>query len=254
MPVSQKYNKPPVVEAILHVRFAAEFSASDLERMPRLLNSQYPKSKAEADFELQFEFGTQTAKPPKAIPVDTGVRLTSANDQKIIVVRKTHIIFGFRAPYQGWDEFYSSARLVFDTVREKLSYKPIKGIGLRYVNRIDIPIAQEGALVTPSDYLTVSVGLPNTAITAITRGFQSVTEIELNHDRLVARVVSATADPALINHASLLLDIDIIAEREIPQKAEEFWAFVGRMRDSKNALFETLVTDRARALFRPAGA
>jgi len=100
------------------------------------------------------------------------------------------------------------------------------------------------------DYMSAGVALPAMTISSAMRGFQAITEIELNHDKLVARVTTATAIPALINHASLLLDIDVIADQSVPQKETEFWALIERMRESKNIIFEGCVTDRARALFQ----
>jgi uncharacterized protein (TIGR04255 family) len=249
--VPQKYPKPPIVEAILHVRYATAFGTNELERIPRLLESEYPKAKPEQDIQLQVEFNPSkpTGTGAKPTIVDKGPRLLSANDQKVVVTRTKQVIFGYHAPYGGWDDFVGSAKFVIDTVRDKLGYKPIQSIGLRYVNRIDIPIRQEGETIITSDYLLSGVSFPETKIAESLRAFQSIVEFGLAHDQLVARLISGTANPALIEHASLLLDIDIIAEHNVPQKETDFWSLVGRMRHAKNEIFESCLTDKARMLF-----
>ena len=48
---------------------------------------------------------------------------------------------------------------------------------------------------------------------------------------------------------SLLLDIDVSRMDELPQNDEGLWAFVDRIREYKNMIFEACITDRARELF-----
>ncbi len=48
---------------------------------------------------------------------------------------------------------------------------------------------------------------------------------------------------------AILLDIDVFADGHIPEKDEDLWEQVGRMRNYKNEIFESCVTDEARKLF-----
>lgn len=247
--LTQKYPKPPIIEAVLQVRYKSPLTDGELKRIPHLLASEYPKSKDENEFQLKFriEKGVPTG-TPQPERINHGARMLSANDQRILITRQSMVLYAYQAPYQGWDEFVAGARLVLDTLRDKLGYKEMSSIGLRYVNRIDIPLA-EGTPYYPTDYLLAGVAMPANAAVKSLSIFQSTAECELNHDKLVARVVSATAEPALINHAALLFDIDIIAQVEVPKRTDELWALLDRMRNAKNAIFETSVTDKARQLF-----
>jgi uncharacterized protein (TIGR04255 family) len=247
--VAQKYPKPPIIEAVLHLRYGTPFDDGALKRIPRLLRVEYPKAKEEADFKLDVELKLIPTKSPPATVVDKGARLLSENDQRVVVVRSSSVVFGHYAPYCGWDEFVEAAHLIFDTLRDKLGYRPVSSVGLRYINRLDVPLPPGGGDLQPSDYLQVGTALPDVDIFQSMNGFQALAEMALSHDRLVARVQAAAAVPALIDHGSLLLDIDVIAQHDIPPKPDEFWALVGRMRDDKNKIFEKCVTDRARELF-----
>jgi len=63
-------------------------------------------------------------------------------------------------------------------------------------------------------------------------------------------IVNASTIPSpLIDHASLLLDIDLFREQALPQKDEDIWELFGLLRRQKNVLFESFITDRARELF-----
>ena len=62
-------------------------------------------------------------------------------------------------------------------------------------------------------------------------------------------VNAATVSSPLIDHVSLLLDIDLFKDQNIPQKDKEFWDLLAALRHQKNMLFEAFVTDQARELF-----
>ena len=60
----------------------------------------------------------------------------------------------------------------------------------------------------------------------------------------------SSAPSPLVAHSSFLLDIDVFREDGIPSNDDELWELVGLLRDHKNAVFESLITDRTRALFQ----
>lgn len=251
--MAQKYPKPPIVEATLQLRFGSAFTGTELSRISRLLQRRYPKSQPEVDFQLAVEIKggipeTAASNVPPNI-VDKGFRLLSDDDQRIVITRTKSVLFAHQAPYPGWDLFLTEARAVFDTVREKLGFRQVAFVGLRYTNRIDVPLGASQETVVPGDYLLAGPALPNIPISPAVRMYQLVADVDLSIDRLVARVQAATLPPALINHASLLLDIDIIGQHDVPQKPDEFWELVGRMRQAKNEIFEACITDNARQLF-----
>ena len=45
------------------------------------------------------------------------------------------------------------------------------------------------------------------------------------------------------------MPLPISSEVDVPKKPDDIWALLGRMRDAKNAIFESGVTDKARQLF-----
>jgi uncharacterized protein (TIGR04255 family) len=252
--VPPKYSKPPIVEAIIQLRYGSALTDAELNRIPKLLQRTYPKSKPEADIELAFEIknskdGSAAASQARPSTVDKGARLLSDDDQRIVITRSRSILFAYEAPYPGWDQFLSEAQKVFDTVREKLGYRQVASVGLRYTNRIDVPLGASQETVVPGDYMVVGPTLPNIPISPAVRTYQLVADVDLHVDRLVGRIQAATLEAALINHASLLLDIDITAQHDVPQKPDELWKLVGRMRLAKNEIFEACVTEKARQLF-----
>jgi uncharacterized protein (TIGR04255 family) len=248
--VSQKYPKPPIVEAILQLRYGSALTDADLARLTRLLQPSYPKAKPEEDVHVavQIKDGVPSSSQT-ATAVDKGARLLSDDDLRVVVTRTQTILFAYQAPYPGWDHFFAQAREIFDTVRDKLGYRQVTTVGLRYTNRIDVPLGASQETVIPGDYMVVGPALPNISISSAVRAYQLVADVELRTDGLAARIQAATLEPALIHHASLLLDVDIMATHDVPQKSDDLWALVARMRQAKNEIFEACITDRARQLF-----
>jgi hypothetical protein len=56
--------------------------------------------------------------------------------------------------------------------------------------------------------------------------------------------------PVLIDHFSLMLDLDLILDRDIPGRPEGWWERLDLVRKAKNRVFEASITDKVRELFQ----
>lgn len=93
--LNQKYPRPPIIEAVLQVRYKSPLTDGELKRIPRLLVSEYPKSKDENEFQLEFriEQGVPTG-TPQPVQINHGARLLSVNDQRIVISRQSAVLYG----------------------------------------------------------------------------------------------------------------------------------------------------------------
>ncbi len=53
----------------------------------------------------------------------------------------------------------------------------------------------------------------------------------------------------LIDHYSIVLDLDLSPHGDMPQKSDKVWEMINQMREYKNNAFEMCITDKARELF-----
>jgi uncharacterized protein (TIGR04255 family) len=53
----------------------------------------------------------------------------------------------------------------------------------------------------------------------------------------------------LINHVSMVLDIDVFRTEQIPGRDNDLWTCIDAVRPLKNTIFEACITDEARRLF-----
>jgi uncharacterized protein (TIGR04255 family) len=55
--------------------------------------------------------------------------------------------------------------------------------------------------------------------------------------------------PPLLNHVSLLLDIDVFCTEQIPSNEAELWRMIDHAGPIKNRVFEQCITNESRKLF-----
>ena len=63
------------------------------------------------------------------------------------------------------------------------------------------------------------------------------------------RINTNVVQSPLIDHFSIVLDLDLSPQGDIPQRNDEIWEMINLMRGHKNNAFEMCITDKARELF-----
>jgi uncharacterized protein (TIGR04255 family) len=136
----------------------------------------------------------------------------------------------------------------WDAWRSEAGSVKLARIGVRYINRIDIPKPKEDAQIQLKDFLNVWPHTPPLDWGPLSNFAFQVTR-PLNRDECYLRLYSGTTESPLVGHAALALDLDIFRESSLPMRDDELWILLARIRDMKNSLFESCVTDRSRELF-----
>jgi uncharacterized protein (TIGR04255 family) len=72
---------------------------------------------------------------------------------------------------------------------------------------------------------------------------------QLDEDHCQCLINSSVVPPPLVDHVSVILDIDVSRAEAPPQRDDDIWALIDRIRVHKNRIFEESVTDKARELF-----
>lgn len=244
------YEKPPITEAVLELRFTESTSRTALEGAARRLASAYPIS--ETDETLGFSISIEQAQQgqaPKEMKRDwLGFKLSTKDRVEMVLLRKDLIAAIRLPPYSGWDSFRGQFERACEALRKAAGFRPLARIGIRYVNRIDIPNTKDG-LILVEDYITVLPSVPLTLSQPMT-AYNVHSVRPLGVDQCEVSVGSASAVSPLIGHSSFLLDIDLFRTQDLPLKEDELWKLIERMRAHKNAIFESCITDNSRALFR----
>jgi len=123
-------------------------------------------------------------------------------------------------------------------------YRKIARIGVRYINRIDIP--WPGGPIDLSKYLRLQIDVPQPPFPHIS---QQTAQVVFDFDDCQVIVNMGVVPSALVDHFSYALDFDFGRDRAVPQADADIWNYIESIRERKNMLFEASITDRTRTLF-----
>jgi len=156
-------------------------------------------------------------------------------------------VFSQLAPYPGWDLFFERFHRDWVVWKRTHGYRKITRIGVRYINRIDIPITE--SIVRHEEYLNVYPHTPSQfqALTAYNVAMQTL----FPEIGCVLTLNSSSAPSLLLGHGAFIVDQDIAKESDPPQSDDGIYALLNQIRDKKNEVFEACITPRARELFKP---
>lgn len=238
------YKRPPIIEAVIDLRFVKPLSDDHIVKIGNKLSKSYPfqdeanNVNIHVDIEKQKMFNRGTR---------LGRRLTSLDRADITIINAENAIFSRLAPYQGWEQLKKRAREDWEICLSVCRPIGISRIGVRYINRIDIEISAERP-INLEDYFHVypetrALKLPAAEVIAM-----QVMRPLGDLGALVAMNMASVPSP-LLNHAGFILDFDIGITDGLPQHDSELWKLADQIRVRKNELFERAITDNARELF-----
>lgn len=236
----QSYAVPPIIEAIVQIRFAEAVSQSVLRKAQRRLRKGYDNELSQKVVAGKLDISAREVEWDET----PQVRFTSGDQADICILHPLGLTWQRNAPYPGWDGFFARVERDVRIAYEVTGPRKVERIGVRYVNRFDLP---EGA--SHRDYITAgveahpSLGAAQTYIWRFENTFEG---------GLMAIVQSASVQPELPNTDAYVLDIDIVARTDLPIKLDEILEKVVSMRKLKNEIFEVLITDLAREVFNAA--
>lgn len=238
------YASPPIVEALIEVRLAADVNENRLKKAFDWLSGRYQERKAEAQIEAKVEVPLRRATFTDKPAVYT---LSSSDQTDACHLRVGSIAWLRRAPYLGWEAFRDRCEAELATVLKAYGDPRIARIGLRYINRIDVKIAEDG-LSRYEDYLNFKISHGD--LLEPTNGFQWLLVKQFPEVQLQAMVQSASLEPEIPGYGAFLFDIDVSREMDVPQKAENILEQLEAMRVLKNSIFEAGITDLARESYK----
>ena len=246
------YVHPPITEAVIGISFAEPLSETDLLSIKEKLSANYPLHQPVENLHLSFQIGAGKGNKKTAnaeVASDIAHRFGTPDMSELVVLGRGSVVVSQMAPYPGWDQFY--ARFVRDwkMVRRALGFRLISRIGMRYINRIDIPA--KGPVVNHESYLNLYPRVTEKYGPLNAYAIQAEVFMEDMNCKLILN--SAAVPSPLLHTASFLIDQDISRESNVPQKDEGIFALIAEIRTRKNEVFESSVTDEARRLFNYVG-
>jgi uncharacterized protein (TIGR04255 family) len=238
------YSKPPILEAVIQVMLAEPLPNDDLNAVSEKFVRHYPGLQIfrTVEFPDMVQGDTVTPKLDKL-----QYRRATTDQRQMLVLTNSYVTVSQLAPYDGWQALVQRFARDWGIWRAQCGMRKLARIGMRYINRIDVPQDLLPDLIEDGTYLTLKLEVPSGF--GATRGYA----IAGQFDSLEAKcevILNAGVDRSPVpNHIAYTLDIDLVRQQDVPQRSDEILALLEVMRREKNRLFEISITDRARKLF-----
>lgn len=241
------YSHPPIVEAVVEFVTSAKVGYEDLLEMSKKFGKHYTNVASQKGYEIVIEATGAAPSVRKEQGVES-FRLTSEDQADIAIISETSMVSARLAPYCGWVHFMELIQKNWRIWARGKSGRSLTRIGVRFINRIDIPITAAQS-ITLRDFILLAPEVPAISNSPLT-SFLIQANKPTAHPDWDANLISTLVTPApLLDHLSLLLDIDIYRTRNLPSKDSELWTILEEARVLKNSIFEQSVTDKSRELF-----
>lgn len=239
----QQYSKPPLIEAVLELRFETGLSERDLSRAKDRLQKTFPSVEQMVNLEARLEPNGSVRQVGLS-----GYKLTAKNGADVVLLQEKSLTASRLAPYEGWQLLLEKAQENYRLFEKVVGFRRVTRVGARFVNRIDVPnelLAHRHV----GDLLKVRISLPEGVAASL--GTFSLA-INLVHAGSGLKVLAQVAigEPALIDHTSVFVDLDFAVDRDLPASMEQLWELVATMRDPKDEVFESILTPELRELFQ----
>jgi uncharacterized protein (TIGR04255 family) len=244
------YVRPPITEAVIEVVFTNEMTSAAIKSAAKKFIKQYPHNMPVQQYDVRLDLPPNADKLPQANLTGRGegCRLSNDDQTEILLIWPQSFAVSQVAPYTGWDIFHKRFSRDFKILKKELGHREIARIGVRYINRIDIP--STGPTVEHEEYLNVYPKLPK-ALTPLL-AFAVQAELQMPDVGANLRINTAAVPSPIADHASFLIDLDFFCMHDLPKTDKALTEHLEAIRVKKNEVFESLVTNKARQLFNHA--
>lgn len=240
----------PIAEAVIEMRARAEVSWEEPEIRNQLdsLLSTYPHIESQREYEHALQMG------PGQDMMQThrdlgwrGLRCESSDHVHIAQFNHDGFVFSRLHPYDHWEQFYAEAMRLWKIYQDLAGPSAIQRLGLRFINRIELPIDGPG----PDDYLRMSsevlAGMPLSRA-----GFFHRDVLAVPGYPYIVTIVR-TVQPIQVTGNKgfgLLLDIDVFSTEPFDLRDDLLSQRLIEMRWLKNKAFFGSITEQALESFQ----
>lgn len=240
------YKKPVVTEATLDLRVTLppETSLDALVGIAQSLKEHFPRQEAMFLGTFQFGFYEGQALPPETSQKQNGFRLISGDGLRVLQVGTEGFTFSHLQPYAGWTAFSNEAKDLWSVYKASCAPQEVKRVGLRYINRIDVP---ETAKL--SSFLALRPLLPEQMPSRDMLGFFMQLQLPQSDLESMLIVNEARVMPSADDVLTVVLDFDLFRESSWgPEQDKAVWELIERFRVRKNEVFEASIEQETRRL------
>jgi len=235
----------PIIEAIIdfRVKLPPEFNPGGFSTLSKTISSRYPKS--EPRKLITGTFGMKENKPFINLPEMKGIQgyIYKTEDEKNVAqFRIDGFTFSRLKPYTEWENIISEARSLWGKYYDQSSPELISRIAVRYINKLDLPIAMKKF----EEYLTAPPQIPESLPQEVS---QFLTRVVIHKADITANIIQTLDRSQKPKHLGVILDIDVYKTSQKGIDESSLWTEFERLRNMKNLVFFESITEKTARLY-----
>jgi uncharacterized protein (TIGR04255 family) len=244
----RRYRKPPVIEALCEIYFAASswddtIPGAFYERV----KADFPQKRQRTIQEAQITVGLQQAAAAvRQLP--PWMQFVSDEKHRMIQLAQDLLVVNQLSPYPHFEEWEPDVYRALRMYQDLAQPRNVVRVGLRYINQVVIPEKQ----VRMEDYFTIYPKLPQRL--GDTHGsFLVRVEVPQSTQGHTVVITFGTAPPPPSQDVAQAFALDLydIFATNVPVDEGVIKREVRRAHDNIVVAFEDSITDKLRALFEP---
>jgi len=240
-----QYKRAPITEAVVEIRFASPIDENRLKKTFKYFSDLYSDYKTIPHHEIDIDVRQAEEPVARITNIIHTNQFTSADMTQRLHITPNSFLVSQIAPYEGWGKFCDRIIRDWEILRKGVGFQNIKRVGMRYINRIDMPI--DGPILRYEDYITVYPTLPECLDPCVSHAVN--VQVNLEDINSVLNLKTAMVESPLPEHLAMVVDLDISQIFESPLSDDELYSYLNEARNKKNTVFESCITDKARELF-----
>ena len=241
----RRYRRPPILEAICEIHFAPErqLSREEIEKFMPVWKDEYPTQSVVEEKQVQFHMDMEGMRTTQG---NRGHKLIcrSADQLRLAQLASSFLAVNQLRPYQGWEEGFRDLILArWKNLQQICPVERVSRIGLRYINRIEIPQHP----LEWEDWFNFPLPLPE-KLHHPAGQFHLLFQQPISGE-MRSSINIASAQPAPSGCTWVMLDLDVVLEAPIP--AVDLPRELEKVHGPHSLAFEEYVNDKLRELFEP---
>jgi len=243
--MSRKYFNSPIIEAVCEFKFSdkTNWDLTIPGLMYEEMKKEYPEKGKRTLKEINID-QSSTDIPQKMISTVERAVFMDRDKTSSIQIGHNVVAITFFKPYPTWEIAKDKIKAVYESLRKKLEIKGFERIGLRYINRIEIP----GTNVQLKDYFDYRPCIGdklNRNIGAFMVG--TLWTYSEKSDNCNIRLSNEVSDEP--NKSAFMLDLDYFTVNASAIKPDNALDWLEKGHSVINESFEGCITDKLRKIF-----
>lgn len=241
----RKYKNPPINEAVCEFRFTdqTEWDQTVPGRFYEKVESFYPLKDERTIHEIKIIHEKKGSR--HEIQRSRRVVFLSADKKDRVEIGDRILCINRLRPYVTWEQFRPKIQNSLNTLEQIVSIRGFERIGLRYVNRINVP----GSKPELDDYFSfqpfLGKDLPSEFVDFIV-GCQ----FQFEEGRDLCKVTMTNTHVGSPEISSFLLDIDYVLIQPKAINVHQYQEWIRNAHDKVEEIFEGCIKDELRKIFK----